>query len=234
MRYTGKVLVKIEDDYAIPQWPENVNPRPKIHLKGEEEPEELIQEVIQEWAEEFGRHWIDDFANTENYVICQEGDLQLPIDRWNCKITGERCPIQARIPLNNKEGFLMGCNIETSPEEIDDPQEYKEGLWGAIMQGKFSGEHHQTSRHKCIRCEQLDKKHPLHFPWAVTHLAAHLDYDRAREDPDFVFSGVAHQMLWSMCTDCFLSLPEETDLDFEKYGLDFSSYIGIEYSLDYS
>lgn len=213
-----------------------VSPTPRISLDDEADPMQTVRTVIDAWTEEYGREWIDHFANTETTVTCQEGDLVLPVDRWDCKITGEVCPIQAQVPLDDKEQFLRGCNIETAPDELEDPpQEYKEKLWGAIHREQFTGEHHQASRYACVRCEEKDEQEYLHFPWALTRLADHLEYDQARTDHDFVRSGLATQLAWPICTECFLAFPDDIPLiDFESYGLDFTSYRAVEYALDYS
>lgn len=236
MRFDGHVLVKIGSTVATPQWLDRVSPTPRISLEEAANPRGKISYVIDVWTEEFGRDWIDHFANAETTVTCQEGDLVLPVDTWHCKITGDMCPLQAQIPLDDKEQFFQGCNIEKAPDEINDsPQEYKEKLWDTVQREQFTGEHHKASRYACVRCQQKGKHEYLHFPWALTRLADHLEYDKARADHDFVRANLATQLAWPICAECFLVLPDDAPpIDFESYGLDFKSYRAVEYVLDYS
>lgn len=199
-------------------------------------PSDRIQRAIDGWIQQAGKHYVDYWSNTEDYVNCPEGDLLLPIDRWHCKITGGLCPIQARVPLSSKAGFMKGCNIEiASGEYSKTPTEYKEGIWQAVKNERYSGGHHKVGRRPCVFCREKERKYYLHFPWEMTELYTHFDdYENPRTSRDLVIEGITYKIGQNICAQCFLELDQDyPNIDFSEYGLDFGRYQSAKYSFSY-
>lgn len=236
MNFSGEILIRIDGDTAETCWLGEVGESLRIPIQNTNDPVDRIQRTINNWVQEVGTHYVDHWSNTEDYVTCPEGDVLLPIDRWHCKITGELCPIQARVPLQSKENFIDGCNIETASEEYEkDPDGYKEGIWQAVNNEKYLGGHHKVGRRPCVFCSEKERQHYLHFPWEMTELYTHFeDYEEARISRDLVIEDLAYKIGHNICTPCFLGLDETySNVDLSEYGLDLEQYQGAEYSFSY-
>lgn len=99
-------------------------------------------------------------------VTCPEGRVDLPIDLWSCKRTGERCPIQAQVWIQDEERFRAGCS---APEAVQD------GVLRAIEVG-YRGAHHIPGRYRCPLCPgKAGSAHRYRFPFELYMLGDVLD-----------------------------------------------------------
>lgn len=205
-----------------------------------------IEYVVQEWLEEYGRRWVKEFTGSNDKVNCPDGTLvpgnvdpDVPTtatpDIWYCKITGETCPIQALIPTNDEEGFILGCTVERAAEELDrPPRRYKKDLFQAVREGKFTGVHHMMAREPCWRCQQNRVREDLHDPWALTDLASRLGEETKERKIRFRQVGLESWVGNSICAECFLEIPDEfPEIQFGEWGIDFDRYITVPYRLDF-
>jgi len=245
MHLEGAVLVEVEKNVATPHWRGGIPQLQPFNMEAIDS-ETPIKSVMQEWIEQYGRRWVKEFTGSGNKVNCPDGTLvpgdvdpDVPTtatpDLWYCKITGETCPIQALIPTDDKAAFINGCNVERASEELDrPPEQYKKGLFQAVREGKFTGEHHMMAREPCWRCQQKQAREDLHDPWALTDLHTHLDEETTERKIRFRRAGLESWVGHAICAECFLALPESfPDIEFEKWGIDFDRYRTVPYRLDF-
>lgn len=245
MHFEGKVLVEVSGNVATPHWRGRV-PRPPPFNTKVVDSETPIEDIIEEWLEQYGRQWINEFTGSGSDVNCPKGTLvsgdvdpDVPTtatpDVWYCKVTGETCPIQALIPVDDEAAFINGCNIEGAAEELDRPPErYKKDLHQAVRDGKFTGEHHMMGRVGCWRCQQKRVREDLHDPWALTELHSHLDEETTERKITFRQAGIESWVGHPICAECFLELPDSfPGIEFSEWGLDFGRYRAVPYHLDF-
>jgi hypothetical protein len=111
------------------------------------------------------RAWLQEWRGTDDIPNCPEGAIRLPIDLWVCKLTDEKCPIQAQVFVGEPEKFLGGCLA---------PQDRKQEILDAVAQGKYDGFHHVPGRFLCVMCEREGRKPSFryHYPWELTFVEA--------------------------------------------------------------
>jgi len=114
MKFSGEILVEHTHSEVKTHWLERAGPQLVLDIDDAELLDEEIENTIEQYIADTGIHYVDEFASGGDWVTCQFGRVEVPIDSWYCKITGTNCPIQAKIDLTNKERFLHGCNIEAS------------------------------------------------------------------------------------------------------------------------
>jgi hypothetical protein len=76
-------------------------------------------------------------------VDCPEATIDLPIDVWVCKRTGQPCPINAVINTDDWANFESYCNA---------PEQYKRGVPIAVEK-KGAIRHHRAGRFLCPLCK---------------------------------------------------------------------------------
>lgn len=107
---------------------------------------------------------------------CPEGAIRLPIDRWECKLTKEVCPIQAQVFLDDRDRFVRHCQA---------PKARKEQIFDSVAGGAYNGFHHVPGRYLCPSCKHEGKKMSFryHYPWELTLLRAYYPFVYERDWP---------------------------------------------------
>ena len=72
MHFEGTVLVEVEQNIAIPHWRGKI---PQPFDTSAVDSETPIKSVIQEWLENYGRQWVNEFTGSGNKVNCPDGTL---------------------------------------------------------------------------------------------------------------------------------------------------------------
>lgn len=104
-------------------------------------------------------------------LACPEGKIELPIDLWKCKLTGQLCPLQAFIDTEHWTTFHEHCLA---------PQERQQGIRQAISTGQYHGFHHVLGRYLCPMCKPSRRgrwHHAYHYPWELHPLERFVPYD---------------------------------------------------------
>lgn len=237
MEFRGKVLVHYRGTTANTCWIDKAGPELQFEVPDSEVLDSIAEEAITGYVKSQGIEYINEFSNGNNWVNCPEGRAKVPADVWHCKITGEPCPIQAHIDLDDKELFFGGCNLEKYEEKVQgkrekSPQEHKKGIWGAVTSGDYRGHHHDPGSVPCSFCDEAKFREEYHLPWETTSLSDHInDYESARTSRELLSNEIAYNLTNPICADCFTSLGDSfPDVKFQSYGIDLSEYFSIEYS----
>ena len=117
-----------------------------------------------------GMDWIEKWKGSPGSVNCPEAYIELPSDIWKCKVTRERCGIQAQFPIDDKKKFLSWCKAS---------EECKENIFQTIISGKYTGFHHIPSRYLCIQCrsDKWKKRYEhYHYPWELASVSDCVDF----------------------------------------------------------
>lgn len=137
-------------------------------------------------------------------IVCPEGDLDLPIDVWRCKITNRRCPIQAQVWINDHARFRNGCEAPTAT---------KDGVIAAVESG-YRGEHHLPGRYLCPLCpSRYSDRRRYCFPFELYRFPDLLgitnDEDRRGLRELVVGRGFDSRVVSTgICATCFVSALE--------------------------
>jgi hypothetical protein len=239
MKFSGEILVEHTHSEVKTHWLERAGPQLVLDIDDAELLDEEIENTIEQYIADTGIHYVDEFASGGDWVTCQFGRVEVPIDSWHCKITGTNCPIQAKIDLTDKERFLHGCNIEASEETVQakydrSPEEFKEDIWDTVTGGDYEGHHHHPGTAPCSFCEDANRRDSYYLPWEMTRLTDHLgDYEDARSSVELVQEGIAYKLGNAICSTCFVSLEESyPSVDFSEYALDLNTYDTVEYAFE--
>lgn len=235
MNFHGEILVERSGGHARTHWSERAGPELSFVIGEANEFETRARKVIEEYVASTGIHYLDEFSQGGDWVTCPFAKVTVPIDRWDCKITNQRCPIQSKIDLTSKERFFAGCNVETAEETLESKhnqsaKEFKENIWKTVSEGDYQGYHHHPGTAPCSFCDGHIRD-AYHLPWEMTRIYKHMtDEELARTSIELVKAGIAYKLGNAICAGCFMSL-EETypDIDFSIYGLDLEDYNAIEY-----
>lgn len=239
MKFSGKILVEYTDSQIKTHWLERAGPKLVLDIGDAEVLDERMEKTIEQYITEIGIHYVDNFAGGEDWVNCQFGRVEVPIDSWHCKITKTNCPIQAQIELTDKERFLQGCNLETCEETVQakydrSSEEFKGDIWSTVTDGDYGGYHHHPGTAPCSFCEEDDFRDTYYLPWEMTRISDHIsDYESASTSVELVREGIASRLGGAICSTCFVSLDESyPSVDFSEYGLSLGVYDTIEYTFE--
>ena len=237
MEFRGEVLIKYTGSRASTCWLNRAGKELSFEVQESAELNAVAERAVRNYVESHAMEYIDWFSQGDDWVNCQEGRAKVPADVWHCKITEEPCPIQAQIRLGDEESFFKDCNLDNHENKVKSkreksPEEYKEGLWGAISSGKYRGYHHDPGSIPCFSCDQSKHREEYHFPWEATQILDHIDnYESARTSKELLFNDIATNLANPICANCFISLENMyPEIDFKSYGLDLSDYYSVEYS----
>lgn len=122
--------------------------------------------------------WIKRWTGHPEVPNCPEGAIEVPIDRWVCKVARAPCPIQAKVSLSDTAPFLRHCMA---------PKERKLQILRTLMQGKYKGFHHVPGRYCCVLCREEGEKRTFqyHYPWELTHITALFELSNNEEPEEF-------------------------------------------------
>ncbi|WP_336337422.1 hypothetical protein [Haloarcula brevis] len=237
MKFSGNILIEYADTEVQTHWLERAGPKLILDIDDISTLDREIENTIEQYIANTGIHYVDDFAGGNNWVTCQFGRIEVPIDRWHCKITGDNCPIQAKIDLTDKQRFLQGCNIETCEGAVKkrydrNANEFKEDIWSTVTDGDYEGHHHHPGTAPCSFCEDDNLRDTYHLPWEMTRLTDHIsDYETARTSVELLQEGVAYKLGNAICSTCFVSLEDSyPEIDLSEYGIDLNEYDTVEYT----
>jgi len=196
------IRIKPRGEYFVAQtcWPTKYcGQNLKIIAQIRSEAITKIHELISVFIEGFGRRYIESCDSKNSRLNCPQGYLELPIDVWCCKNTKTPCPLQGLLDTSNSEKYFKLCLVS---------EETKNGIWNAIIRGKYKGFHHVPSRYRCGLCDRPRIYYNYHYPWELTLLSDHCDIKSIWSDikraKELVFRGFSSVAVHTaLCCGCF-------------------------------
>jgi len=217
------IRIKFKGKYYVAQtcWPKNdCGENLKIIAQSRIEAISKICGLISVFIEEFGRRYIESRAFT-NKLNCPQGYIHLPIDTWHCKNNKTPCPLQGQLDISDPEEFFNYCLLS---------EEIKNGIWNAIIIGKYKGFHHMPDRYRCGLCDKPRIYYNYYYPWELTLLSDHCDivsiWNDIKRVKELILNGFPSKAKFTaLCCECFKKastfLPEVDLSEYETIIYDY-------------
>lgn len=192
----------------------------KIIAESRSEVLSKIHGLISVFIEKYGRRYIESHA-FKNGLNCPRGYIELPIDTWHCKNTKTPCLLQGELDMSDPEVFFQLCLLS---------EEIKNGIWNAIIEGKYKGFHHMPGRYRCGLCDKPRIYYNYYYPWELTLLSDHCDiksiWSNIKRAKELILEGFPRQAIYTaLCCDCFIKaskyLPEVILSEYEINSYDY-------------
>ncbi len=149
---------------------------PTVGAPSVDEGAEVLNHVLTKFMDTRGMAWIERWKGGKDYVNCPEAYVELPIDLWKCKVTKDRCNLQAQVNIKDKQEFFDRCHA---------PENRKRNIFKTIRDGKYTGFHHVPGRHLCVQClKDKGKKINMHYhyPWELVSISDCINFSGEYEN----------------------------------------------------
>jgi hypothetical protein len=175
-----------------------------------------IKKEFRQFLKYAASRYLSELKGNPNIVNCPEGKILLPADIWKCKLTGEKCPTQAQVFLNQEDEFRVKC----SANEMK-----KDQILNLIRENKYDGFHHVHGRLKCSLCRGKEYLR-YHYPWELNSLYQYIDIVDNDFRTMFLRSGIdLNAYSNGLCPECFVDIISKLNINaigtFERIDLDF-------------
>ena len=166
-----------------------------------------LRKQLAQFLQSEGKNYLSAWKGKGEIINCPEGFIELPIDLWKCKLSGETCPIQAQIFITNKAKFLSGCLAL---------EKRKEAIFETIGNSKYDGFHHLLGRYKCPLCKGKEVRR-YYYPWELTSLNEFFDLFNTEVRIRFLKAHIDLAAYGcSLCPSHLKEVVSKIDLDMEK------------------